>query len=76
MKKEEDVMRVTIHAAYLKQDATESMLSAQLIQKVLHTIEQFENRGWHAEIVDQDDIAATITFRRQPQIDVTESSTV
>jgi hypothetical protein len=74
MREEEDIMRVTIHAAYLQKDSTEAPLSTQLLQKVVHTIEQFESRGWQAELVDQDDIAATITFRRGQQGDVSESS--
>ena len=74
MSEKEDVMRVTIHAAHLKKDETNTPLAALLLQKTMRTIEQFESRGWHADVVDQDDVAATITFRRPRPADVQEST--
>ena len=67
MSDQENIMRVTIHAAYLSPDEKGTPQWALMLQKVARTIEQFEEKGWQAQAVSQDDTAATITFHRSQQ---------
>ena len=66
---QENIMRVTIHAAYLGPDERGTPPWGLMLQKVARTIEQFEEKGWQARDVSQDDTAATITFYRVQQAD-------
>ena len=64
MPNEQDIMRVTIHSQYLTNDESSSTSAARLLKKAMETIESYERRGWEAQVINQSEAGATITFYR------------